>query len=214
MKRVEANLSARLTETLKSLQTSIDSERPNAGLEELKTLIRDRCSRTLSTPTGRIRRVTTNVGQALALKKWEIAHAPKVSAAQVKKMSDTLNDIFCAVKKEEEKFKEAVNNIWSFADALQFQQESIDSQQLSAGLEELKALVRNQCIDALSRIRRLQVGKLDAQIKKFPRTFLDYKRYKSKCAKRVHTPENRVQALTGTTKKLRKVDRVEGNHSS
>lgn len=128
-------------------------------------------------------------------------------------MSDTLNDIFCAVKKEEEKFKEAVNILWSFAGALQFQQESIDSQQLSAGLEELKALVRDQCIDALSRIRR-QVGKLDAQIKQFPQTFSDYKRYKSICAKTVHTPENRVQALTGTAKKMREVDRVEGNHSS
>ncbi|KAL1418262.1 hypothetical protein MTO96_026073, partial [Rhipicephalus appendiculatus] len=206
-----------LTETLESLQRSTDQERLSAGLEELKTSITDLCSEPLSTVQSRVTELVVLLEKHDASKKQEIAHALEFSDEMKKKFDILFKDMTSALRDSESKIKEDVSKVEAsifsrLTSTLQSLQNRIDSQQLSAGLQEANALARQRRSDPLSRI---QSRNLDAQLRQLPKTVSDLEHYRGKLAKTVDTLENKVDALRGSERELKEqVDRVVGDLSS
>ncbi|XP_037528973.1 myosin-10-like [Rhipicephalus sanguineus] len=217
MKKVQADRSSRHTETLESLQRSTDSQRLNAGLEELMTFITDLCSGSLSTVQSRVNELVALLEKHDASQKQKIAHSLECSE-EIKKQLDTLfKDMISTLRDSESRIKEEVSRVEAniyprHMGTLQLLRNPTDFQPMSAGLEESEAFVRHQCSDPLSRI---QNRKLDALLRLIPKTVSDLDHLKRELAKTVDALQNKVDALRGPERELKEqVARVEGNVSS
>ncbi|KAL1469614.1 hypothetical protein MTO96_024909 [Rhipicephalus appendiculatus] len=126
---------------MKHIQASISSmvaERVNVGLEEVKALIRDQCSNKLSAVQSQVNEIVEHSRHR---------DTPLFTGARLEEVVRALHDSECKLKEDISRFEANLSS--RLTETVQCPERSSDSQQMSAGLGEVYALIRDASINNL-----------------------------------------------------------------